>query len=497
MVGRPFAAVLEPIVKQPVVIETKAGAAGAVGAQFAANAKPDGYTLLVHIVSISGFAEVDKLFGRPPKFTRADFIPIARFTEGPMVLVVNDQTPYKTLKDLVDDAKKRPNEIVFSSSGLYGALHLPAALFMKAAGMQMRHLPTNGGGPALTAILGNNAQVLVTSIAAANAQIKAGKLRALACFSDKRAASLPDVPTMKEQRLRRPVLALGRPVRAQGHAGADRQDAARGQQEGGRHRAVQEGDRQPRRRRRLSRPARLRQVLGRGRQARRGRGPGHRQGLRMAARPDDERSAQRMILRRDHVAGGAFIVAGALVFAMSGDLPFGTLASPGAGMMPKLVLGLLMAFGAILVDARRRKPAARRHHVGRFPPCRDRGRGVRHRHRALHHDRLRAQRVAVAVRAALFHRAPEPLAALAVSIGVTVGSVSPVQHAAEIAAAAHAVLVPEPPWKSRPSTACCSASRSRSSRACCSMRFSAAWSAPWSACCPASARSPASASCCR
>ena len=198
VVGRPFAAALEPIVKQPVVIETKAGAAGQVGAQFGATARPDGYTLLLHIVSISGFAEMDKLFGRQPKFTRADFIPIARFTEGPMALVVNDQTPYKTLKDLVDDAKKRPNEIVFSSSGLYGALHLPAALFLKAAGLQMRHLPTNGGGPALTAILGNNSQVLATSIAAANSQIKAGKLRALACFSSKRAASLPDVPTLKE-----------------------------------------------------------------------------------------------------------------------------------------------------------------------------------------------------------------------------------------------------------------------------------------------------------
>src|SRR5947209_14527434 len=99
VVARPLAAVLEPMLKQPVVIDTKAGAAGAVGAQFAASAKPDGYTLLLHIVSISGFAEMDKLFGRSPKFTRADFIPIARFTEGPMVLVVNDQTPYKTLKD--------------------------------------------------------------------------------------------------------------------------------------------------------------------------------------------------------------------------------------------------------------------------------------------------------------------------------------------------------------------------------------------------------------
>jgi len=198
VVARPFAAVLEPIIKQPVVIETKAGAAGAVGAQFAANAKPDGYTLLVHIVSISGFAEVDRLFGRQPKFTRADFIPIARFTEGPMVLVVNAETPYKTLKDLVDDAKKNPDKIVFSSSGLYGALHLPTQLFMNAAGIRMRHLPTNGGGPALTAILGNNAQVLASSIAAASKHINAGKLRALASFSDKRASSLPDVPTLKE-----------------------------------------------------------------------------------------------------------------------------------------------------------------------------------------------------------------------------------------------------------------------------------------------------------
>ena len=118
--------------------------------------------------------------------------------QGPWFCVVNDQTPYKTIKELVDDAKKNPDKLIFSSSGLYGALHLPTALFMKAAGIQMKHLPTNGGGPALTAILGNNAQVLVSSIAAASGQIKAGKLRALACFSPQRAASMPDVPTLKE-----------------------------------------------------------------------------------------------------------------------------------------------------------------------------------------------------------------------------------------------------------------------------------------------------------
>jgi tripartite-type tricarboxylate transporter receptor subunit TctC len=198
VVAHPLAAVLEPILKQPVVIETKAGAAGQVGAQFAASAKPDGYTLLMHIVSISGFAEVDKLFGRPVKFTRDDFIPIARFIADPMVLVVNDKQPYQTLKEFLDDARKRPNQLIFSSSGLYGALHLPTALFMKAAGVEMRHLPTAGGGPALTAILGNNSQVLVSSIAASNAQIKAGKLKPLAGFGAQRAPALPDVPTMKE-----------------------------------------------------------------------------------------------------------------------------------------------------------------------------------------------------------------------------------------------------------------------------------------------------------
>lgn len=198
VIGRPLAAVLEPIVKQPVVIDTKAGAAGAVGAQVAAHAKPDGYTLLLHITSISGFAEVDKLFDRQPKFTRADFIPIARFVADPCVILVNDQQPYKTLKELTDAAKQKPDGIIFSSSGLYGALHIPTALYLKAADIKMRHLPTNGGGPALTALLGNNAQVLASSISAANAQIKAGKVRPLAMFGAQRSKALPDVPTMKE-----------------------------------------------------------------------------------------------------------------------------------------------------------------------------------------------------------------------------------------------------------------------------------------------------------
>ncbi len=199
IVTRPLASVMEPILKQPVVVETKAGAAGQIGAQVAASAKPDGYTLLSHNTGISGYAEVDKLFGRPAKTTRADFIPLARLIADPVLLLVNDQQPYKTLKEFIDAAKANPGKLVFSSGGLYGASHLPLAYLEKATGpLKLPHLPTSGGGPAITAILGNNAQVTTQSVSATLPHIKAGKLRPLAVFSATRSNLLPDVPTLKE-----------------------------------------------------------------------------------------------------------------------------------------------------------------------------------------------------------------------------------------------------------------------------------------------------------
>src|SRR6516165_8760077 len=164
---RPLATAMEPILKQPVVVETKAGAAGQVGAQVVASAKPDGYTLLSHNTGISGYAEVDKLFGRPAKTTRADFITLAHIVADPVALLVNDQQPYKTVKEFVDAAKQHPNTILFSSGGLYGASHLPMAMLAAAAGgIELRHLPTNGGGPAITAILGNNVQSTTQTVSA-------------------------------------------------------------------------------------------------------------------------------------------------------------------------------------------------------------------------------------------------------------------------------------------------------------------------------------------
>ena len=198
-ITRPLDAALEAVFKQPVVLENKAGAAGAVGAQFVAAAKPDGYTLLTHIVSISGFAAVDKLFDRTPKFTNSDFIPLARIVADPIVMIVNKDLPYKAVKDLVADAKANPDKLIYSSSGLYGASHIPTVLFAKSAGdLHMRHLPTNGGGPAVTAVLGGNVNFFMSPTSIALTQIRAGKVHPLAVSSAKRVKALPDVPTFRE-----------------------------------------------------------------------------------------------------------------------------------------------------------------------------------------------------------------------------------------------------------------------------------------------------------
>src|SRR6266700_397056 len=199
IVTRPLASMMEPILKQPVIVESKAGAAGQVGAQVVASAKPDGYTLLSHNTGISGYAEVDKLFGRPAKVTRAHFIPLARLVADPVLLLVNEAQPYKTLNEFIAGAKAHPDTLVFSSGGLYGASHLPLAYLEKATGpLRLRHLPTSGGGPAIVAILGNNAQVTTLPVGATLPHVKAGKLRPLANFGATRSKVLPDVPTLKE-----------------------------------------------------------------------------------------------------------------------------------------------------------------------------------------------------------------------------------------------------------------------------------------------------------
>ena len=176
----------------------KAGAGGAIGMATVANAKPDGYTLLMALSSISIIPEADKLFGREPAYRSNQFVPIALISADPTVLVVRSQSPYKTLKELVADGKKQPNGLSFSSSGVYGTLHMAIEMFTHAAGLKMRHVPYTGAGPALTALLGGHVDLLASGPSVVAPQIKAGTLRPLAVWGAKRLPSLPDVPTFKE-----------------------------------------------------------------------------------------------------------------------------------------------------------------------------------------------------------------------------------------------------------------------------------------------------------
>jgi tripartite-type tricarboxylate transporter receptor subunit TctC len=197
--GRPLAASLEKILKQPVVITNKPGASGAVGMQSVAVAKLDGYTILVTVPAISTVPEVDKLFGRTPTFSRDQFVPLALINADPTIVIVNAEQPWRTIKELVDDARRRPGDITFSSSGIYGASHVPMEMLLQAAGgLRMRHLPTTGGGPAMTAVLGGHAQLWCSPPGVASPHIKAGKVRPLASTGAARHPHFPDVPTLRE-----------------------------------------------------------------------------------------------------------------------------------------------------------------------------------------------------------------------------------------------------------------------------------------------------------
>ncbi|HMH18765.1 MAG TPA: tripartite tricarboxylate transporter substrate binding protein [Burkholderiales bacterium] len=198
LTGRPTAITMEKFLKQRILVENKAGAGGAVGMAAVANSKPDGYTILMALSSISIIPPAERLFDRKPAYEMNQFAPIALISADPTVLVVRSDSPWKTVKDFVEEAKKNPGKINYSSSGIYGTLHMAMEIFASAADIKLFHVPYQGGGPAVAALLGGQVEALASGPSAVISQIKAGKLRPLATWGDKRLASLPDVPTFKE-----------------------------------------------------------------------------------------------------------------------------------------------------------------------------------------------------------------------------------------------------------------------------------------------------------
>jgi len=198
IVGRPLAASMEKALKQPVLVVNRSGAGGAVGTTAAAKAAPDGYTILMSLSSISVFPVSDPMNGKPVPYRLSDFAPIALVTADPTVLVVAADGPYKTIQDFIASAKAYPDQINYSSAGMYSTLHVAMEMLAGAAGIKLFHVPYQGGGPAVAALLGGQVHALASGPAAAVGQIKAGKMRALAGWGDKRLAMMPDLPTFKE-----------------------------------------------------------------------------------------------------------------------------------------------------------------------------------------------------------------------------------------------------------------------------------------------------------
>ena len=196
--GRPVAEAMGRILKVPVVVENRSGAGGGVGMQYVARAKPDGYTILMALSSISIIPEADKVLGRDPMYQLNQLVPIARFTADPTVLAVRADSPYRSVADLVAAARKKPGGIPYGSSGNYGTMHVPMEMLAHSADVKMLHVPFTGAGPAVVALLGGQVEALSTGPSTVIPQAKGGKVRILATWGERRHPALPDVPTRTE-----------------------------------------------------------------------------------------------------------------------------------------------------------------------------------------------------------------------------------------------------------------------------------------------------------
>jgi tripartite-type tricarboxylate transporter receptor subunit TctC len=199
LAARPVALAMEKILGKAVIVDNRAGGGGgSVGNAAAARAEPDGYTLLMTLSSLAVLPEADRLFDRPAAYEISQFAPIARVLADPTLLAVPASAPWKTLQEFVEDAKARPGQIPYGSSGPYGTLHIAMEMFAASAGIKLMHVPFRGAAPALTGLLSGTVQALASAPGVLKQQVDDGKLRVLANWGAERIAPFPNLPTFRE-----------------------------------------------------------------------------------------------------------------------------------------------------------------------------------------------------------------------------------------------------------------------------------------------------------
>ena len=197
-VGRMLVLPLEAALGQPVVPVNRAGAAGAIGTTAVANAKPDGYTLLFTLSSISTLPEQSRVNNQKPPFQLNQLKAVARVTTDPLVVITRADNPHRDIQQLLAAAKARPDFVTYGSSGVYGTVHVPAEMLASAAGAKVKHVPYTGGAPLLQALLGKQIDFTLLPRSSTMVHLRSGRIQALAVLDEQRWPQLPQTPTLRE-----------------------------------------------------------------------------------------------------------------------------------------------------------------------------------------------------------------------------------------------------------------------------------------------------------
>jgi len=183
---------LGKVLDRPVLVENKPGAGGNIASQYVARAEPNGDTLLL----TSNNHTINTALYRQPGYSTGDFVPVVQLARGPSVTVVPPDSKYKTIKQLIEDARSSP--VSFGSIGVGSGAHIVAECLKATTGAQFEHIPYKGGAPAVADVVGGHVPVVFTTLASAGVYVHSGKLRGLSVSSEKRSETVPDVPTLEE-----------------------------------------------------------------------------------------------------------------------------------------------------------------------------------------------------------------------------------------------------------------------------------------------------------